>query len=211
MAHHVKVKRHVNLASVLIADMERPLVSLLIEDQHTNPSPEQHRLEHILWHVTLFALGDRVMDLFKYKVTLAISRLRWSGRSSEPNVGDSARRSDLPDTLFNPCRQRDVVDEATFHGYSPTICTHPAVPFLQMCSTPFKTSQAHNQGSGFLESVSEPWAAILFAEQGSNPDSSLAFSQGFSSMRVQLTFRIAIESRSVCRTACRSVCQPAIS
>jgi hypothetical protein len=57
VAHHVKVKRHVNLASVLIADMERPLVSLLIEDQHTNPSPEQHRLEHILWHV-IFSLWE---------------------------------------------------------------------------------------------------------------------------------------------------------
>ena len=160
---------------------------------------------------SLCSLWDRVMDRFKNEETLVTSLLRRSWRSSKPNIGDSARRSDLPDTLFNRRRQRDVIDEATFHGYSPTICTHPAVSILQMRSTPFKTSQAHNQGSGFLESVNEPWAGILFAEQGSNPDSCLAFSRGFSSMRVQLTFRIALESRSVCRAAYRSVCQPAIS
>ena len=66
MAHHVKLECRVNLAPVLIEDMKEPLVSLFVEDQHTNPGTEQHPPPYINVIDFPFKAGARA-DLTQFR------------------------------------------------------------------------------------------------------------------------------------------------
>src|SRR5258708_33385893 len=97
----MELKRRVDLVPVLVEDLKELLVFMLVEDENANPGAQQHRLDHILRHAVLFAIGDRVLDLFDNEDLLAIFLLPRSGRPPEPCVGSPARRFDLLDAVLD--------------------------------------------------------------------------------------------------------------
>src|SRR5260370_12829037 len=97
----MELNRRVDLVPVLVEDLKELLVFMFIEDEHANPGAQHHRLDHILWYASLFALHDRVMDLFNNEGLLAISLLTRNRQPPEPCVGSRARRFDLLDAVLD--------------------------------------------------------------------------------------------------------------
>jgi hypothetical protein len=97
----MELKRRVDLVPVLVEDLKELLVFMFIEDEYANPGAQHHRLDHILWDASLFALHDRVVDLFHNEEVLAIFLLPRSRRPPKPCVGSRARRFDLLDAVLD--------------------------------------------------------------------------------------------------------------